>query len=160
VERQLGALADRLRADRHTGIPEPGEWRHGDLPTHRPDVFPRPAAERELIPHTTFAGRTLSRDEAAFDLGLLDYEFLLFTDEATGEDTVARREPGTGPVAFTPAHDAPVLTRADAVARLDVTDEPFVFFVETPGGRGQAVYRRYDGHYGLVHTAGPQPAAA
>lgn len=33
---------------------------------------------------------------------------------------------------------------------LDETDAPFVFYVDAQTGRGHAVYRRYDGHYGVV----------
>ena len=42
---------------------------------------------------------------------------------------------------------------AEAVERLDVDVEPFVFFVEPESGRGNVVYRRYDGHYGLITPA-------
>jgi len=38
----------------------------------------------------------------------------------------------------------------EAIERLDAGAESFVFFVEPTTGRGNVVYRRYDGHYGLV----------
>ena len=42
------------------------------------------------------------------------------------------------------------LPLADAEALLDEGDEPFVFFAIPGSNRGQVVYRRYDGHYGLI----------
>lgn len=39
---------------RRTGVPEPGEWRHADLPTERPDHFNRPEGERQLVRHKSF----------------------------------------------------------------------------------------------------------
>ena len=35
----------------------------------------------------------------------------------------------------------------------NLAKEPFVFFLDEATGRGRVVYRRYDGHYGLVATA-------
>ena len=45
---------------------------------------------------------------------------------------------------------APVLRLDEAEERLDVGHEPFVFFVDAASGRGHVLYRRYDGHYGLI----------
>jgi hypothetical protein len=39
---------------------------------------------------------------------------------------------------------------SDALARLDATGAPFVFLADADTGRGNVVYRRYDGHYGLI----------
>ena len=36
---------------------------------------------------------------------------------------------------------------------LDEGDEPFVFFAEPDTSRGQVLYRRFDGHYGLITPA-------
>jgi hypothetical protein len=44
----------------------------------------------------------------------------------------------------------PELTLAEAEERLDTSNEPFVFFVHPDTHRGNVVYRRYDGHYGLI----------
>ncbi|MBO1414556.1 sigma 54 modulation/S30EA ribosomal C-terminal domain-containing protein, partial [Streptomyces sp. FH025] len=32
-------------------------------------------------------------------------------------------------------------------------DQPFVFYTDTSTGRGNVLYRRYDGHYGLITPA-------
>ena len=44
----------------------------------------------------------------------------------------------------------PTLSLEDATQLLDDGDLPFLFFVDPETGRGQVLYRRYDGHYGLI----------
>jgi len=44
----------------------------------------------------------------------------------------------------------PELNVDEAIERLDAAKEPFVFFADPATGRGNVLYRRYDGHYGLV----------
>jgi hypothetical protein len=153
-----------------SGIPAAGEWRHGDLATVRPAYFDRPAEERELVRHKTFVADELTPDEAAFDMAQLDYDFYLFCDLASGEDAVLERRPGgyqltrlhpaavdvAGPVAApveVTATAPPELTVDEAIERLDTDGEPFVFFANAATGRGNVVYRRYDGHYGLLAPA-------
>lgn len=65
--------------------PGPHEWRHGAEPAHRPGHFPRPASERQVVRHKTFALTEEGVDEAAFDMEALDYDFHLFTDVETGQ---------------------------------------------------------------------------
>lgn len=168
LRHQLEGLAERRDARRHRG-PEsgPGEWRHGDRPTERPAFFDRPVAEREVVRHKSFATHELAVDEAAFEMDQLDYDFHLFRELGTGEDAVIERlDDGTFrlwrrqavtdelgetavPVAVEPV-PAPTLTVAAAKDRLDADDERFVFFVDDATGRGAVLYRRYDGHYGLL----------
>lgn len=159
---------DALRS--RTGQAEPGEWRHGDLPTDRPEYYDRPLDERQLVRHKTFAIDERTVDEAAFDMDQFDYDFHLFRDLATGEDAVLERRPGGGyrltrlhphagdggptALALTIADTTPPqLTVTDALQRLDAVGEPFVFFADATTGRGNVVYRRYDGHYGLITPA-------
>lgn len=149
---------------------QPGEWRHGDLPTERPDYYDRPPQERRLVRHKTFAIDELSVDEAAFDMDQLDYDFHLFRDLASGQDAVLERlpggqfrltrlqpspaEPGATAIELTIADTAPAeLTIPEAVERLDADGEPFVFFTNTATGRRNVGYRRYDGQYGLITPA-------
>lgn len=168
LRRNLEELGDRYRANRHeTGIAVPGEWRHGSLPESRPEFFPRPVEEREVIRHKTFALPALSLEEAASELQVLDYDFHLFTNGETGEENVVHRHPdGTISVAqVTPHADRgdrpfavdplppPTLPVDAARERLDVSGEPFLFFVNAGTGRGNVVYRRYDGHYGLIEPS-------
>jgi hypothetical protein len=146
---------------------EPGEWRHGMEPDHRPPYFDRPPEERELVRHKSFTADVLTPDEAAFEMEQLDYDFHLYTDLASGEDCVIERTPAgyrlrtanppkVDPTSATTDHfvldpgPAPVLSARDAIERLDVGEEPYVFFVDRRTGRGSVLYHRYDGHYGLV----------
>lgn len=147
------------------------EWRHGDLPTQRPEWYERAADEREVIRHKTFALQPLTVDEAAFDLDALAHDFYLFTEltseleavVAYGEDgqlalqlpegidaTTMLTETVT-PVAVAPP--APHLRQEDAVRRLEDGGERWVFFVDDDSGRGHVLYHRYDGHYGLITPA-------
>jgi hypothetical protein len=48
------------------------------------------------------------------------------------------------------AEPVPTIGVDDAIELLNLSDEPFVFFVDASSGRGAVLYRRYDGHYGLV----------
>ncbi|MET9883364.1 sigma 54 modulation/S30EA ribosomal C-terminal domain-containing protein [Streptomyces sp. NPDC006430] len=148
------------------------EWRHGDEPAHRPGYFPRPAEEREVVRHKAFALAFESPDEAADDLEGLDYGFQLFTDAGSGEDSVLYRSdlegyrlaqvhprpdligPVAVPLTVSPAA-APRMTVAEARERLDVTGWPFVFFADAESGRGNVLYHRYDGHYGLITPIAP-----
>jgi hypothetical protein len=49
---------------------------------------------------------------------------------------------------------APRLSLTEAAARLDASGQPFLFFVNAETGRGNVIYHRYDGHYGLIGPAG------
>jgi ribosomal subunit interface protein len=174
----LDLLEDRLRQNlvqfqdrertRHRWIGVAGEhqWRHGDLPTQRGASFPRSPQEREVVRRKTFALAPVTPDEAAFEMGLLGHDFYLFTDSRTGKDAVVFRDGDgrfaiRGEVVVDPESaavvemvgEAPTLTEAEAVSRLDLSGEPFVFFVDAETGRGRVLYIRYDGHYGLI-TAG------
>lgn len=154
--------------DRHeTGEPGEHQWRHGDLPRSRPDYFPRPPDEREVVRRKTFALDPISLDEAAFDLDQLGHDFYLFTELTTESDClIAHRDDGTyevhcaGPTAPDPSGCAAPITvkpsymnhasLTDAQERLDATEEPFVVFRSSETGRGNVLYRRRDGHYGLI----------
>jgi hypothetical protein len=152
---------------RSDGRAPPGEWRHGDLPTDRRGYFDRPVEERQLVRHKSLAVGELTPDEAIFDMEQLDHDFYLFCDLASGSDAVVERaddgsyrmtrtawsdvDPGPTAAAVTMSGSAvPQLRLAQAIERLDAGEEPHVFFVDTTTGRGNVVYRRYDGHYGLI----------
>jgi ribosome-associated translation inhibitor RaiA len=154
-------------------VPEPGEWRHQSVPAHRPAYFPRPADTRAVIRRPGYAAHLLTPEEAVAELGLLDYDFHLFTERSTGEDSVlyrvgdqyrlaqVRPKPdllGPLPAGVTLSdHPAPELSLGEAISRLDLLGQPFVFFVNPDTGRASLVYHRYDGHYGLIDTDGAVP---
>lgn len=167
--------AERARAlhRRPAGI-EPGEWRHAQAPSERPAWYDRPPDERQVVRRKTFALDELTLDEAAFDMEMLDLDFLLFRELATGGDAVLHRLPdghfrlrrldpadiaavGSTVEADLDAGGTPELALDEALEWLDVADEPFVFFRARESGRANVVYRRYDGHYGLI-TAAEEPA--
>jgi len=168
---RLEHLASHLRdRRRRPAAGAPGEWRHGDLAVPRPAWFPRPVEERAVVRHKRLALTPMSVAEAALDLDLLDYDFYLFVEAETGRDALVwRRLEGTlglavaggrlpnvtaCAVSVQPAPAPPRLTPKEATGRLDLTGEPFVFFVDdTTGQDGGVAYRRCDGHYGLISAA-------
>ena len=168
---RLDRLARNWAARRGTlPVSEPGEWRHRSIPAHRPAYFPRPAAARAVIRRPRYAPQPLTPPEAVAELDVLDYDFHLFTERSTGQDSVIYRTPGgyrlamahpkpgrlgplPGSVTVSPL-PAPRLTVQEAAERLDESGQPFTFFIDAATGRGCVLYHRYDGHYGLLVPAG------
>lgn len=168
---QLEHRARRRQTLHHaSGLPSVGEWRHGDLAAQRAPYFDRPVEERQLVRRKTFAFAEMTPDEAAFDLEQLDLDFYLFSDLDSGQDALIRRDDTSGyrvtlldpadrPSDWGTSTASPVTldeqvpttsTIDEALATLDAGHLPFVFFAEEASGRGNVVYRRYDGHYGLI----------
>lgn len=146
-----------------------GEWQHGQIPTFRPTYFPRAAEDREIVVRKEYSPGPMTVDEAADDLERLDHDFYLFENLETGEDNLLVRVPGgyelhepsascslsERAVAVRPSPVRPVAMELEAARELlDTGDEPFVFFLTPRGGRGRVLYRRYDGHYGLIRPVG------
>lgn len=168
LRRQLVQLEDRLRTRHRGGTTGEHEWRHGDLPSARPEYAALSPEERTVIKHKTFALQEATADEAVSDMELLGHDFYLFTEVSSGDDAVIYRLPGggyglhaahgaqlqTGKVPLE-AHPgpAPTMTEQDAVGRLDLGGDPFVFHLDPDTGRGRVLYRRFDGHYGLITVA-------
>jgi len=165
---RLEHAARRHAPTRELGVPpQPGEWRHGDQVTERPSYFPRPVEERHLVRHKTYSMDELTPDEAVYDMEQFDYDFHLFCDLATGSDSLVERLEGgryrltrlepsevertaiSAPIEISDVA-VPQLSVTDAIDRLNAGGEPFVFFADVATGRGNVVYRRYDGHYGLI----------
>jgi hypothetical protein len=125
----------------------------------------RPLEEREIIRRKTFAFGPMSVEEAADALEDLDHHFFLFRDAETDVDAVLYwRDDGVlaliEPRLAGPAHDegpvrersrfsAPIELRT-AVAEMDALNHRFLFFEDADTARGNVIYRRYDGHYGLI----------
>ena len=163
LRRALEELAEHYATRRHdAGVSSPAE---------RPDYFPRPAEERQLVRHKALADWAQTPEEAALEMRLLDYDFYLFTNAATGEDNLLYRrfDGALGWAQTTPDadgadgyvielhtdHTPPArMALAQAVERLDAGGERFVFFRDDESGRGNVLYRRFDGHYGLIVPGG------
>lgn len=149
----------------------PGRWRHADPPANRPPYFPRPPEQREIIRHKSVTLSRCTVDEAASDMDAMDFDFHLFTESGSGQDSVLYRAGPSGyrlaqivpsPRTLAPhrvpvtvsAQPAPLLTTDEAAARMGYLNEPFLFYLDGERGRGAVLYRRYDGHYGLITPAG------
>lgn len=149
---------------------QPHEWRHDSEPTHRPPWFPRPPGERRIIRHKSFSLARCDVDEAAADMEALGFDFHLFTESGSEQDSVLYRAGPTGyrlaqvnpnPEALAPhvlevtvsGQPAPLLSTLEAVDRMALWDRPFLFFLDGERGRGAVLYHRYDGHYGLINPA-------
>ena len=173
LRRRMSQLAER-RADRHRWIEaatqaEAPAVRGARQPRPRPAApgLRRAPAERAVVRRKTFALDPITPDEAAYEMDLLAHDFYLFRDKLTGRDAlIHRREDGTfglsevGHAWTRPALDQlvvepppPKLSEEAAIERLDAGGEPFVFHVDPQTGRGRVVYRRYDGHYGVIVPA-------
>ena len=166
--RQVKDLTERQHSWPTGQHADPDTWQHGKLTEIRPDYFERAVDEREIVRHKSFSPEESTVEEALFDMGVLDYDFFLFTEMTTGQDCLlARDDDGvslhmtdvdaaaaadlSGGIEIDVASTgAPTMAFPDAVQRLDDGAEPFVFFCNQDTSRGNVVYRRYDGHYGVI----------
>lgn len=167
LRQNLVQLGDRVRTrHRWIGVASEHEWRHGDLATHREAFFPRAPEDREVVRRKTFALGPMTPDEAAFEMDLLGHDFYLFTDLRSGKDAVVYRDDlgtlsvrgdvvvdGENAALLVRAGAAPTLTEPEAKERLELTGDPFMFYLEPGTGRGRVLYLRYDGHYGVIAAA-------
>jgi len=130
-----------------------------------------PAVQRPAIVQVNvdLNGRLIRTQAAAADAELMDYDFHLFTERSTGEDSVIYRTadgyrpalaharnglPGTVDPSITVSKmPAPRLSVTEAAARLEAAGQSFLFFVNAGTGRGNLIYHRYDGNYGLIAPA-------
>jgi ribosome-associated translation inhibitor RaiA len=169
LRHRLERSAEHWEAKRG-GMPRVGvhEWRHESQPHDRPKYFPRPDTERRIMRHKSYSLPTCTVDEAAFEMELLDYDFHLFTEEGTKQDSVLYfGKPGEYRLAqINPEHadelapvelpltispqPAPSLSLEQAIERIGLLGLPFLFFVDTSRDRGSVLYHRYDGHHGLI----------
>ena len=125
----------------------------------------RPSGERELVRVKSFSLDRLTSREAARQMDAMDYNFHLHANAETGEGCMVYRIGPTGYRVSTPnAHLGPPagmtppltwqpkllyrFTEGEAREYLDRIDLPFVYFYE--GAVAKVMYRRFDGHYGLI----------
>jgi len=165
VERLIVELVNRWNdRSRWLSVTDAGHWRPGDASAGRPGFVPRSPEEREVVRRKTFVVAPTTVDEAVYDMEALDHDFYLFNDADSARAAVVYRADGgyavsaVSPdvplpdgVAKSPA--PPTLTEPAARQRLDAGGEPFVFYVDAETGHGAVLYRRYDGHYGLITEA-------
>ncbi|GAA2392147.1 dormancy-associated translation inhibitor [Streptomyces glaucosporus] len=135
-----------------------------------------PVEERRVVRRRTFGPPRRNPAEAVADMEALGHDFHLFTDVASGVDSVVYRDgrggyrlartarslPGLLLLSASPSEavvevsgvPAPRMGLAQAMWRLEVTGLPFVFFTDAVTGRGNLLHHRRDGHYGLITPAG------
>lgn len=171
LERRLRRLTgERRRATKRPPSTPSGEWRRGDLAIGRPEFNDLSPKQRRVVRRKTYSPvEGLSVAEAMFDMDVLDYRFYIFTDETDGkasivyeeDDGVAiRKVDGSRPdpralrpdvsINETPA---PTMDVGEAISRLNTSDMPFLFFRDAAQDRPSVLYRRYDGHYGLISAS-------
>ena len=180
---QLESHRDRERLKPHGQVAAPGSWRHANLARTEKPYFDRPVGEREIVRHKSFAADELTIDEAAWDMAMLDYDFFLFVELTSGQDSlIERRDDGalvvhhldqgvdrggdadvesgassltSGGATTTIDYERaelspPELAVSQAIELLNESGARLLFFRNLASGRGNVVYRRYDGHYGLL----------
>ncbi|MFF3110932.1 HPF/RaiA family ribosome-associated protein [Kitasatospora sp. NPDC057904] len=168
MQEAVDLLQDRLltrltRAGRRHHAPHGARTERG-REHHRPQHAARPPEERRIVRRTSYGPGRQSPSAAVLDLEAMDHAFHLFTDAATGADSVVYRDErdgvhriasagavaAGGPGLGVSTDAVPELTVPEAADRLGLSGAPFVFFTDAATGRGNVLYRRYDGHYGLV----------
>ncbi|MEV8093306.1 HPF/RaiA family ribosome-associated protein [Kitasatospora sp. NPDC085879] len=175
MQEAIDRLQDRLNAriarvrhhrdhHRHHGT-APDAGGDGAGHGHRPQRHTRSPEDRRIVRHRSYSPARRTAWEAVLELEAMDHDFHLFTDTAGGESVVHRdaaggyrlatADPRAEQVPGLPASalGAPELTVDEAVGRLDLGGLPFVFFTDAATGRGNVLYHRYDGHYGLITPA-------
>jgi hypothetical protein len=133
----------------------------------RPEPIPVPAERREIVRRKTPSIQYSHPSLAAHVMDVMDYDFHLFIDADSGEDSVVYRIGPTGyrlsrvcgktrprdmrsvPLTID-AYPVRELTPFHAMAALNSTELPFMFFRNIATGRGTVLYRRLDGHYGTI----------
>jgi ribosome-associated translation inhibitor RaiA len=170
LRRRLRDFVDRLQdASRSPAEAAPGAWFHGAWTPPRPEYFDRPPAERRIVRRKTFAVDAETLAEAAAELAALDHDFLLFHHRDTDADAVLHRRddgrleviapPGVGvppegdDVAWTASRFSEPVDLDAARAEMDALSHRFLFFTNRATGRGNVIYLRYDGHYGVLEPA-------
>ncbi|MCP2309527.1 ribosome hibernation promotion factor [Kitasatospora paracochleata] len=157
---------DHREPHRHRGT-APTAWSDPGRDGHRPQRRTSGGDDPRIVRHKSYSLARQTAWEAVFELEAMDYDFHLFTDAVSGRDSVVHRDaahggyrlatadPQAAPVPGLPASTAgaPELAVADAVDLLDLSGVPFVFFTDAASGRGNVLYHRYDGHYGLITPA-------
>ncbi|MGA5298397.1 sigma 54 modulation/S30EA ribosomal C-terminal domain-containing protein [Nucisporomicrobium flavum] len=140
-----------------------------DLRTARalPAVVRIGGKARRVARHKACPPAAQTLGAAALTMDLRDYDFHLFADEASGQDAVVTRAGAAGyrvaadrpdllgsapdgvPVADAPSR-LPGLTLPEAALALDASAAAFLAFTGVGSGRAAVLYRRFDGHLGLL----------
>lgn len=168
-------LRDRLRRRLRDALQEPGDpaavgtWRDAEEPQEVRHEEPSiPAGDREIARQKTVSLHRQEPADAAAFMDDMGYDFHLFTEATTDQDSVVYRseanayrlaqlDPQPDALPASPDakvsvsdHGAPRLTVEEAVERIATWTQPFLFFRNADTDRGAVLYIRHDGHYGLI----------
>ncbi|MBA0126873.1 sigma 54 modulation/S30EA ribosomal C-terminal domain-containing protein [Haloechinothrix sp. YIM 98757] len=174
VDRAVERLRERVvRVAELRGAGWGDKLRHSVRGRHELTIQRMVGAHRSVrSPSTIRTKRCLpvvcSVSDAAFDMDIRDYNFHLFTERESGRDSVLWRDgsggtrltqgspsdrhrsrPAQDPV-ISGALDAPVISLSTAEHRLGAGRLPFIPFVDIDTKNVSVLYRRYDGHFGLL----------
>lgn len=180
---QARLLHQLERASRPVGGDQLGNWRHPRPSNPRMATYPRPARTCRIVRFKPCVPALIGVDEAVHVMECMDYDFHLFAEVGTAQDSVVYR---AGPAEYRlaqvrpdPEHlathavvvtcydrAAPRLGTDMAVDLFGMTEVPFLFFVPTDAPAdstvdpeaGGVLYRRFDGHYGLISSRPQIPA--
>ncbi len=169
LQARIGHERSRRRSSRRGGttIREWVDEMEADSGPRRRSFVADPVDRPEIVRHRSFAPEELTVDEAAWDLVMLDYEFLLFVEVDSGDDAILERADDSGfvlhfrggvpdmtspmpPGVIVADRPLPRSTVAEAVDVMIGTDDRYRFFVDRDDGRAKVVHRRLDGHVGLI----------
>ncbi len=176
LRRQLDRSADRRRRPPDQHRPDETSWRHGDRPDPGALISDGPASSaREIVRHKTWGPRRSSIEEAIWDMEQADYDFYLFVEDATNDTAFVSHEEAGVAVQFSGGvsedqasaasefasvnpDPAPAMTPDVAMKLLNESRAPFVFAADADGS-AFVLYRRFDGHFGLIEPR-DDPASA
>jgi hypothetical protein len=164
-------LEARLRYQLDRAVPGASRFRRLPLPHPWVAPYPRPPQTRRIARVKVVHPAVLGVDQAVGVMERRDYGFHLFVETGNGQGSVVYRA-GTakyrlaqvvpGPELLAPysvalsCFDRPVprLGTAEAADRLGLSEVAFLFFFDLDRRGGAVLYRRYDGHYGLICPPG------
>jgi hypothetical protein len=143
--------------------------------TWQPRPWPDPERPALSVPGTGAVVRTKAFRlivgapcQAVAAMDAMDYDCFLFTEADSGEDAVVyragstgvrlarqrcMRPPSSGIALTVNSRKVPVLDVGEAATWLADGWLPFMFFTNRDSGRGNLLYRRYDGNVTLVRPA-------
>lgn len=101
-----------------------------------------------VVRHVTRMPRCASSEQAVLALEQLGQDFGLYIDPITSRDAVVWRGPD-GEHEFATGQPT-ALTETEAIRRLALSGEPWLFYTDQRTGRGHVVHRRGDHRYGLI----------
>jgi Sigma 54 modulation/S30EA ribosomal protein C terminus len=133
-----------------------------------PDLLPATGGGAFDPTSKTFAFGAIDSQQAVVEMLDLDHDFYLFADAETGLDAVVcRRDDGNiglihaagawpgacEALICETSHFSEPITLEPAVSEMNALSHRFLFFIDADTSRGNMIYIRYEGNYGLIQPA-------